>query len=158
MTEQPAARRMPIAVGLAIVLLTLVAVGSALMLLYLLYIAFIAERSVRPEETFFVFFSPLFALIGFAIVSGLLRRAYWALNAARTLIGILSLLGIYSVVTGGDIFGAGLFILTAALVVWLFSDDTKAQFNPHAADPIARSSSKRRGRSRRRRAGSQRMS
>ena len=76
-----------------------------------------------------MFFSPLLALIGFAIVSGLLRRAYWALNAARALIGILSLLGIYSVVTGGDIYGAGLFILTAALVVWLFSDDTTAQFN-----------------------------
>jgi len=128
MTEQPAARRIPIAVGLAIVLITLVSIGSALMLLYLLYIAFIAERSVRPEEIFFMFFSPLIALIGFAIVSGLLRRAYWALNAARALIGILSLLGIYSVVTGGDMFGAGLFILTAALLVWLFNDDTKAQF------------------------------
>src|SRR5438046_2039521 len=104
MTEQPAARSMPIAVGLAIVLLTLVAVGSASMFFYLLYIAFIAERSVRPEEIFFVFFSPLLALIGFAIVSGLLRRAYWALNAARALIGILSLLGISSVVTGGDMF------------------------------------------------------
>jgi len=128
MTEQPAARSMPIAVGLAIVLLTLVAVGSASMFFYLLYIAFIAERSVRPEEIFFVFFSPLLALIGFAIVSGLLRRAYWALNAARALIGILSLLGISSVVTGGDMFGAGLFVLTAALVMGLFGDDTNAHF------------------------------
>ena len=128
MTEQPAARRTPIAVGLAIVLITLVAIGSVSMFLYLLYIAFIGERSVRPEEIFFMFFSPLLALIGFAIVSGLLRRAYWALNAARALIGILSLLGISSVVTGGDIYGAGLFVLTAALVVWLFNDDTNAHF------------------------------
>ena len=119
---------MPIAVGLAIVLITLVAIGSASMFLYLLYIAFIAERSVRPEEIFFMFFSPLIALIGFAIVSGLLRRAYWALNAARALIGILSLLSIYSVVTGGDMFGAGLFVLTAALVMGLFGDDTDAHF------------------------------
>jgi hypothetical protein len=128
MTEQPAARRMPIAVGLAIVLITLISIGSVSMFLYLLYIALIAERSVRPEEIFFMFFSPLIALIGFAIVSGLLRRAYWALNAARALIGILSLLGIYSVVTGGDMFGAGLFVLTAALAVWLFGDDTDAHF------------------------------
>ena len=63
MTEQPAARRMPIAVGLAILLITLVSIGSVAMFLYLLYIAFIAERSVRPEESFFIFFSPLIALI-----------------------------------------------------------------------------------------------
>jgi hypothetical protein len=128
MTEPPAARRMPIAVGLAILLITLVSIGSVAMFLYLLYIAFIAERSVRPEEIFFIFFSPLIALIGFAIVSGLLRRAYWALNAARALIGILSLLGIYSVVTGGDMFGAALFVVTAALVMGLFGDDTTAHF------------------------------
>jgi hypothetical protein len=129
MTEQPAAHRMPIAVGLAIFVITLVAIGSVSMFLYLLYIAFIAERSVRPEEIFFMFFSPLLALIGFAIVSGLLRRAYWALNAARALIGILSLLGIYSVVTGGDMFGAGLFVVTAALVMGLFGDDTNEHFS-----------------------------
>jgi hypothetical protein len=123
MTEQPAARRMPIAVGLAIVLITLVSIGSASMFLYLLYIAFIAERSVQPEEIFFLFFSPLMAL-----VSGLLHRAYWALNAARALIGILSVISISSVVTGGDMFGVGLFILTAALAAWLFGDDTNAHF------------------------------
>jgi hypothetical protein len=129
MTEQPAARRIPIAVGLAIALITLVAVGSVALFLYLLYIAFIAVKSVQPEEIFFVFFSPLLALIGVAIVSGLLHRAYWALNAARALIGILSLLGISSVVTGGDMFGAGLFVVTAALVMGLFGDDTNAHFN-----------------------------
>jgi hypothetical protein len=128
MTEQPAARRMPIAVGLAIVLITLVSIGSALLFVYLLYIAFIAERSVGPEEIFLVLFSPLLAPTGFAIVSGLLRRAYWALNAARALIGILSLIGIYSVVTGGDMFSAGLFVLAAALVMGLFGDDTDAHF------------------------------
>jgi hypothetical protein len=130
MTEQPAARRMPIAAGLAIVFITLLSIASVAMFLYLLYVAFIAERSVGPGEIFFMFFSPVLALIGFAIVSGLLHRSYWALNAARALIGILSLLGIYSVVTDGDMFVAGLTILTAALAVWLFNDDnTKAQFN-----------------------------
>jgi hypothetical protein len=129
MAEQPAARRMPIAVGLAIALITLVAVGSVAIFLYLLYIVFIAVKSVQPEEIFFVVFSPLLALIGFAIVSGLLHRAYWALNAARALIGILSLIGISSVVTGGDMFGAGLFVVTAALVMGLFGDDTNAHFD-----------------------------
>jgi hypothetical protein len=129
MTEQPATRRIPIAVGLAIVLIALVAIGSVATFLYLLYIAFVAERSVRPEEIFFVFFSPLIALTGFAIVSGLLRRSYWALIAARTLIGILALLGISSVVTRGDMFGAGLFVVSAALVMGHFGDDTNAHFN-----------------------------
>jgi hypothetical protein len=87
------------------------------------------RREVRSARRDFLhIFSPLIALIGFAIVSGLLRRAYWALNAARALIGILSLLGIYSVVTGGDMFGAGLFVVTAALVMGLFGDDTNAHF------------------------------
>jgi hypothetical protein len=129
MTEQPAARRIPIAVGLAIALITLVALGSVAIFLYLLYIVFIAVKSVQPEEIFFVLFSPALALTGFAIVSGLLRRSYWALNAARALIGILSLLGISSVVTGGDMFGAGLFVVTAALVMGLFGDDTNEHFN-----------------------------
>ena len=130
MTEQPAAHRMPIVVGLAIVLIALLSIGSVAMFLYLLYIAFIGERSIRPDDIFFMFFSPVLALIGFAIVSGLLHRSYWALNAARALIGVLSLIGIYSVVTDGDMFVAGFTVLTAALAVWLFNDDnTKAQFN-----------------------------
>jgi hypothetical protein len=130
MSEQPATRRMPVVVWFAIVFIALLSLGSVAMFLYLLYLAFIAERSVGPGEIFFMFFSPVLALVGFAIVSGLLHRSYWALNAARALIGILSLIGIYSVVTDGDMFVAGLTILTAALAVWLFNDDnTKAQFN-----------------------------